>query len=210
MMEVKHYVLTRFNKGIYDSRGADDWMAHRMWLFMEFTVPSMARQTCKDFEWVLQIDERTPMEIQQMIGKYGTLTSLHWAEWVKSVKCDKLITTRLDNDDYVERNFIEVIQREAAKIDKPTVMDMIGRVYDVNTEKFYTTGRQSVSSMFVTLVEFEDKQTVYRKRHYELQDVFMTLHIKEYGWVMVVHDRNLMNRVKTFDTQILQIHYANG
>jgi DNA gyrase/topoisomerase IV subunit A len=208
-MVTKHYVLTRFNTGVYDNPGADDWMAHRIWLFFEYTVPSMARQTCKDFEWVLQIDERTPSEIQQMIGKYGTLTTLEWSEWVKSVECDKLITTRLDNDDYVERNFIEVIQREAAKIDKPTVMDTFGRVYDVNTEQFYTSGRESVSSMFVTLIEFDDKRTVYRRPHYELQSDYQTLHIKEYGWVMVVHDRNLMNRVTTFDTNTPQTQYAN-
>jgi hypothetical protein len=36
------------------------WMDHRLWIFKNFTMPSMISQTSQDFRWLLAFDSRTP------------------------------------------------------------------------------------------------------------------------------------------------------
>jgi hypothetical protein len=65
MTEFRHYILTRFNVGLYIA-GAElnvspqQWMEHRLRLFVALTLPSIAGQSCQDFTWLVLMDPQTP------------------------------------------------------------------------------------------------------------------------------------------------------
>lgn len=75
-MKLQHYLLTRFNVGVYQGAGgadwfdsfygkrftmpADAWMERRLDLFERYCLPSVAQQEEKDFIWLLYMDILTP------------------------------------------------------------------------------------------------------------------------------------------------------
>jgi len=65
MAEFRHYILTRFNTGLYRRTegltvSPDEWMEHRLRLFTSLTLPSIRGQSCQDFTWLVLMDRRTP------------------------------------------------------------------------------------------------------------------------------------------------------
>jgi len=213
-----HYVLMRFNFGLYKNNklNHDEWMRHRMLLFDEYTMPSIQRQTVKNFKLVLSFDEETPNDI---ILKYDYLDNViiiyeHLMYWMRA-NVDRgkwLITTRMDNDDYIERDFIESIQNEFNE--KIMVVDLKGRVYDSINGVYYESNRVIANSMFLSLIEpGEICMTCYDLQHTHMPAKYDSILLDKYGSIMVVHDRNIMNSVLPRHTKCieeLQSRYVNG
>jgi len=123
---MKHIVMTPMNAYLYtkSSEEANRWFLHRMDLFKEYTVPSIKSQTCRDFTWLVYIDEHTPDDHRQMIedackpcfdiyeiviGEWGTKSIV--IDWLqKNGVPEWLITTRFDNDDCMKSTLVETIQ----------------------------------------------------------------------------------------------------
>ena len=69
----KHYLITRFNlrhKNWEVTKNNEalltrEWMSHRMSLFTNFCLPSVANQTCTDFQWLLFFDETTDKDFKE-------------------------------------------------------------------------------------------------------------------------------------------------
>ena len=78
----QHFILTRFNLRIWrqDKHGSAvrtrEWLEHRFGLFEKYCLPSIANQTCKDFEWVVLFDDKTPDEFRNRISEYHVLPSV--------------------------------------------------------------------------------------------------------------------------------------
>lgn len=109
----------------------DQWMQQRMQLFCNICVPSIKAQTCQDFVWLLAVDPRTPRNYIVMIKEVlkgipyillnNTLSharkgdaTVHFKQHVKERVIvdtpDYLITTRLDNDDALNKNFVAKVR----------------------------------------------------------------------------------------------------
>jgi hypothetical protein len=58
----KHYIVTRFNLGLYRTNGRvpEEWFPERLGIFERVTLASLARQTSKDFTLLVLIDSETP------------------------------------------------------------------------------------------------------------------------------------------------------
>jgi len=216
-MMFDHYILTRFNLGLYDKHpDPEAWMEERIALFERYTFPSMMRQTCMDWTWVIVFDELTPPEV---IVKYDyvdniTIISDLPATWLRqNVDGDKwLITTRLDNDDYVERDLMENIQ--GAFVEDVLVVDTRGRALDTQTGIYYDPMREFPNSMFLSMIEHgRDCRTCHFVKHTDMIARFPSRKLDAYGWTMVCHGNNLMNSILPKYTKLpnhLQIEYANG
>lgn len=216
---MKHYILTRFNKGIYAKANAAEWMQHRMDLFDRYTAPSIERQTCKDFTWVLQFDYQTPIPVlDKYRGIRGVVTTFDdFIPWVQThhPANEACITSRLDNDDYVERDWIEKIQayQRKSKHDAPFVLDFEGRAFEMTTGKYYNPNRLRPNSMFLSLLEPPGiPVTCVSCEHSHMPARHPSLKLKQYGWVMVCHGHNLINSITDVMTtdNIPQTLYANG
>lgn len=75
-MIVNHYILTRFNLRLWrqDKNGSPvrtaEWLEHRFALFERYCLPSVAAQSCKDFQWIVLFDGKTPGAYRERIEGY--------------------------------------------------------------------------------------------------------------------------------------------
>ncbi|MFA5208586.1 MAG: glycosyltransferase [Candidatus Paceibacterota bacterium] len=192
------------------------WMEHRVKLFEEYCLPAMYRQTNKNFIWLLSFSNLTPWKyikryidipFIQVICQYPRdyIYRLYSQGEIKNG--DWLITSRLDNDDYYEDEFIENIQSKFSS--QFLLIDTDGRQLEVSTGKYYDTARWSPNSPFISLIEqvgtpwespekpFYDSpvRTVYYCSHSNMLLHFPAVRIDEPLYVMVIHDRNCSNRI---------------
>ena len=193
MQRLKHVILTRFNLGLYDRPGADEWMKHRMPYF-ERTRESVLSQE-GDFEWILAMDERTPNRYLQQIVCDSRMAIIH--EHPNTYKPDGwTITTRLDNDDLYLPGAIKAIQKRYKE--EEMVLDI--RYHQlINGEKWTSGGekdgwrRPHPNSPFLSLISKE--KTCYARPHTLMPSDFKARFVSDriYAY-MVVHDRNMANQ----------------
>ena len=206
MQSFRHFILTRFNVRLEEhrQRGAD-WLQHRCELFERFCLPSVIGQTCKNFDWVVFFDAATPMPFQERIRRYhdqGDIRRIYLkGEFGQDAIRDAIghlvdgydyvITTRLDNDDAICRNFVEVIQSRFAAQEFEFLNFTNGYVW--HGSQVYRSQYQS--SPFISLVERNGTlSTVFNGNHMHLSSLGPIRQIAEpAGWLQVVHDRNLAN-----------------
>lgn len=220
----RHFLFTRWNRldrhmTIYNNPQIKDpevWMDHRMNLFDEITLMSVMLQTETNFTWLLSFAEETP---QAIIDKYASFPRVkiiyeYPPDWLgRNVKDGEwIITSRLDNDDYISPTYIEKVQ---AKFNREFLLvDTDGRQRELATGKLYTVERRTCNSPFISLIEHvgtewtsvtEDKQerrlitdrlkTVYWCSHSKMEWHFPAVKIPEVLYHMVIHDRNAANRI---------------
>jgi len=135
----QHFLMTRFNVGLYpkqmdqaysDKQGRvpakdpDGWMEKRFELFERFCVPSVRNQSMKDFTWLVVFDAKTPQRYLDRAERVGHDCHLvpQRAERghrrtlrlfaAQSLRPDTkyLITSRIDNDDAIHRDFVGTVQ----------------------------------------------------------------------------------------------------
>jgi hypothetical protein len=137
-MDYKHFIITRFNlrrdtpEIIRDKSGnsvlTDAWLSHRIALFSKYCLPSVANQTCKNFLWLIYFDAKTSDKVKQenadLEKQYPALIQILYADGyndflqrycrdILSFCSDEVryvITSRLDNDDIIHRDFVMKIQ----------------------------------------------------------------------------------------------------
>ena len=218
-----HFILTRFNLRLWpkDKNGARidraAWLDGRMELFEKYCFPSVNRQSCKEFRWVLMLDDTTPERILTQLGslkdkcpqmeilKVPVQYSTHFAEFFRhfvereSEGEEKVITTYLDNDDALSRDFVERIQAEAAGCGKRTVLTF-AEGFQYFTEMRIATRVAYPNNHFISLVEGRDGlKTVYGLGSHYLLKAGSDLDVRSVDglcWVEVVHSDNVDNDVK--------------
>lgn len=218
MPNFKHYILTRFNRGIYNfykkkiKVPADQWMRHRIDLFKAITLPSIQAQTCQNFTWLLLLDPKTPQYfLDEMYAiDYPNIKILDVQQegdyWLTNFEeCDgDYITTRIDNDDAFDIHAIEAIQTSYENDQSFRVIIFpYGYIFELATRKIYmmkywgnncptliqsSTGRSSI-------FDWDHSQIHYTK---EIPKEYCS--DRSY-WLQVVHSNNLINSVKASETK---------
>jgi len=218
-----HFILTRFNLKLWprDKKGAridrEAWIVERMGLFEKYCYPSIKRQSCKEFRWVLLLDDSTPEKIverldklreecpQMELCKVPVQYSQHFAELFQKYvqrgmgEADKVLTTYLDNDDALSVDYVERVQAAAAKCQGRTVLTFAEGCQ-------YFTGMRIATRVsypnnhFITLVEdAKNARTVYGLgSHYFLKAGFdlKITQLEGLCWTEVIHSDNVDNDVK--------------
>ena len=203
---MKHFVFTRWNLlsadvSIYNNPAIKDpeaWMEHRMLFFEKYTLPSMLAQTDKDFIWLLAFDEQTPYDIIRRYDYYDNIKIIfqYPKDWlVNEVYDEWIITTRLDNDDYVYPTFIENIKSYFDK--EEMVIDVEYVQYDHYTGKHYTSNRRPPNGPFLSLAEYvrDTPKTCYYCSHSKMAECFPAIKIPKILAKMIIHDRNISNHI---------------
>jgi FkbM family methyltransferase len=143
-MNTAHFLLTRFNIPIgnvpTDLNLNDDWLEHRFALFENFCLPSVLAQENKDFCWLIWMDERTPERWRSRL-KTGLLPlSSHllqvkpgpppiWSDEIaklaNATSAQRVVTTRMDSDDAISRDYLAQIRQcaESLRNDRPHVIN---------------------------------------------------------------------------------------
>jgi hypothetical protein len=204
----RHVILTRFNVRLPEHRPrGKDWLTHRFRFFERFCLPSVRSQSHRNFDWVIFFDAATPREFVDRIQQCHELRAFrpvyvdgHFTQGTvqKAVSpliagCEHVITTRLDNDDAICRDFVAVIQDHFAA-QKFTFLNFThGYVWHRND--LYRV--RHLSNSFISLVEQTGNvSTVFAGNHMHLSALGPVQQIpKPAAWMQVVHDRNLVNEV---------------
>lgn len=211
MAAFAHVILTRFNLGM---RGNDAeveaWHNHRFSLFEQFCLPSVEAQTCRDFAWLLLFDQATPQTFRPRIEAYAGRANIqiHYLRGydlgavsrILSVqiggKAGFLISTTLDNDDALARDFVARVQGEFREQDFELLNFVRGFRYDLIRERLYAC--DLYSNPFISLVERIRPDRPLRSiagclPHSTISDRFSGIvNIRSaQAWLQVIHDRNL-------------------
>ena len=203
---MKHFLITRYNVGLYDRALAHaEWMRRRAEFFTRFTLSSVLKQTEKNFEWIILYDPRTPPKDMLLEAPFKP-------DWVNKDErpndaalriiktnyriddSELIITTRLDNDDAIAPNFIENVQRIAEGRDSKVITPPDG--YSFHALLLETKRRTlSVPSPFCSLVERPFRTVLYRDHTLLYRDY--EVHIQAGPqWLQVIHSTNQTNQFR--------------
>ena len=218
----QHFILTRFNIRLWrqDKNGSAvrtrDWLDNRFCLFDRYCFPSITGQTNQNFEWIVLFDSKTPEEYRKRIEDYqdrcpqlipvflSPEEGRYFGEVFRltvlsRVKCDRIITTYLDNDDALDIHFVEDLQKRSLTLSNGTFV-------------FYSNGYQYFSEFslllkvdyrrnhFVSVIEAGTPETIRTifgyGSHYYIDKIpgARIEYVKNKPlWCEVIHQRNMSN-----------------
>lgn len=208
--EFIHVLMTRFNVRInwpHAFRGLDEsWLKERFELFERYCLPSIKAQTCQDFHWLVFFDTATPHSFRQRIAQYsGDLACFVpcfvdffdrtvFRDIVASMELTRkrwIITSRVDNDDALARNYIERVQAQFTGQEREFINFQNGLV--LRGTRLYLSSNSS--GHFPSLIEKStDPLTVY-VRHTEMKNYAPVRQVGgEPGWLEVRHPGRLTEK----------------
>jgi DNA-directed RNA polymerase subunit N (RpoN/RPB10) len=137
-------------------------------------------------------------------GELGTWKS----KFVESIQgeCEYAAMTRLDNDDAINKNFMDIVKNSLSSLEDPHnhVVDFLnGCFYEEKTGRCFRC-RHPIGSPFITYVERVSPKmgTVYRDCHRSMVVTSRKMPVRiisnigaQCEWLEVIHDNNKSNRV---------------
>jgi hypothetical protein len=187
-------------KSFLASKEAKDvWMNGKIPLIKKHHIGSLKYQTNKDFKLIWIVDERTPKEFTQILEEMskeinatiifdlwplsvtgireGNCLSGNWLEKFKPmIKKENVAITRLDSDDILSRDFIEVVKSHFEK--PPVCIDFWTRITKddyggLTLVQSIPKGKPGWCSPTVTCIEkMSDFKSPFICSHFKLSSVF--------------------------------------
>ena len=221
-LDFQHFILTRFNILLWrqDKEGCPvrtvKWLKHRFLLFENYCLPSIAAQTCKNFEWIVLFDSKTPdfyknkiadyqLKCPQLIpvyvdprqGRY--FAQIFRTEVVKRLKASRVITSYLDNDDALNIKYVEDLQQRALSVCDETFINYTDGC-QFFTDYKYLLQIHYPRNHFISVVERGIPSTVKTifgyGSHYYI-DKIPGVKIEKVKslpmWCEVIHEKNMSN-----------------
>lgn len=202
-----------------------EWLRQRFSIFEKYCMPSVINQTNKNFIWLCLFDKDTPFEYRSRIVSYVKMIpqmhpcfftaneskqffSNNEAErclFVRRVVIEMLspddqfvITSNLDNDDALHKEYIERVQKQFIIDQKYSLISFIyGKQYFVNLNAIVSM--RYPHNHFLTLVETTGNniRTVEFYGHASARKVLPNIDIGEKSyWMEIVHSRNVSNDLR--------------
>ncbi len=214
----RHYLITRFNlrnpkwdkTKNNESLLDQEWMDHRMELFANFCCPSVGAQAQKNFDWLVCFDVTTPQKYRvrasALLSNIPQARILYldgmpsFAPEVKKLIASEthgiphLITSRIDNDDCIHRNFIAEIQSHFNGQDYRAIDIIEGYSLQVSPE-FMLGKKEHIFNPFISLIEKNhDPATVWQSDHnmWKKESRITTVTGKRL-WMSIIHEKNKVN-----------------
>ncbi|MFY0689764.1 MAG: hypothetical protein JXQ90_21515 [Cyclobacteriaceae bacterium] len=229
-VEFSHYLGTRFNvpnsewTKTRDGKSIDEiWLKNRIELFKNYCLPSVLNQSNKNFEWIIFADVNTLDAYKEEIISLCNWEFIHilWVSDFKEIEPSFLdyiqsktesgfvITTRIDNDDLVHKNFIDQIQKQfrpehQIAIDFPNGFQM-------NLKNNLVYKHTARSNHFISLIASIQSlnETVYSRDHTTWKHRVKVTSPKKRLWVELVHDDNMANTISDSIWKRRLLNYHN-
>jgi hypothetical protein len=214
----QHYIITRFNlrkESWVTTKNnekvlSEEWLKDRFELFENYCFSSVKNQVNQNFKWLVFFDINTPnnykQRVQELQESYSNFVPFFidgmnnfLPEIVKNIKLldtkEYCITSRLDNDDSLHKDYINTIQSYFAKQDHFAI-DLIDG-YTLQTGSTVRFGfKKQLFNPFISLIEKKEnlKSVWFRSRHgswkYEKNIIRVT---NKRLWLCVIHNSNKVN-----------------
>lgn len=214
----KHYLITRFNLKNPDwsttknkeSLLTEEWMAHRLELFQDFCLPSVLAQQNTNFKWLIFFDistnDKFKSVIDKMLSKHDLIRHFYiegMSKFNSSIvdfiekdakAADYIISSRLDNDDCIHRQFIDAIQKQFNRQNFMAIDVVKGYSLQISPE-FKLGKKEHVFNPFLSLIEAKDNfQTIWKTDHnlWKKEERIIKLKDKRL-WLSIIHNKNKVN-----------------
>lgn len=227
-MNFNHFLITRFNLKFSDNRWKKDksnneilnkdWLMHRMEIFLKYCVPSVLKQSNKNFTWLLYLDINTDVEVVNKLAnltkQYGFIKTFYVSSYEKfsesyctdclnlaDKKNEYIITSRLDNDDIIHKDFIKKVQASFQQ-QKFMAVNFL-KILMLNPENYNNIHIDyQFSNHFISLIEKIKKEGIvgcYGKKdtYWNVKGEVIHIHDKPYC-IETISDRNLINNFRGF------------
>ena len=221
VIDFKHFIVTRFNlpgRWSFDknkNRVLDNlWLEHRFKIFEKYCLSSIKKQTTQNFSWLVYFDTATPYKFKVIIDQISSSLEnfvpifvnsydefeQHLNSFINEKHTDtKIITTRLDNDDMLANNSVELIQNSSNLMGNGIIEIPSGYLYDLVSCRLYE--KRINLNPFISLVETKSKLNqqfmgVYAKEHNKWKNQDRLIASEKPQWVQIIHERNKLNEVE--------------
>lgn len=193
----------------------EDYLEKRFEIFDKYTFDSFFRQSNKNFTWFVMFHKDTPEKYKKRIKEYQNkmkqfcpmfLDDEESAGLSKIIEKNirdhyegcKVITTRVDNDDLVNTDFVERIQKDVGEKGNGTyfLSYVNGLQYDVRDGRI--TGFTYPDNHFVSLITEPERtgKHVLQYNHAYIAKEKMDVIYKKTDiplWVEIIHENNVSN-----------------
>ena len=215
----EHFLVTRFNvrSHWFKDRSRNfqhrdipridkQWLPDRFQLFDKFCYPSVKSQINQNFTWLVFFDHETPREFRELVDRYSNWSCFQavYTDLWDDATCwkhiesrldsstDFVITSRLDNDDAIAKNYIELVQRQFNKQSLEFITFTRGYQLSHGSLHLIKWRRNHFESL---IVERAKKLTLFRFDHNKIYENGPVREIDDGRvWCEVIHGRNLSNR----------------
>lgn len=188
------------------------WLDTRVELLERWCMPSIRSQSELDFTWLLLLDQATPAHIVERVRKVCAEVSrsvVHLSSAASAAACtveaiaseaeglDVVVTSRLDSDDAIGRQFVEDVQTRVGRPGPYYIRMTRGLVLDGTTGE--TRALLFEKSPFLSLVEpvTTPIRSVYWKSHTEIPAESEIIEVdRNPSWLQVVHGGNVLNHLR--------------
>ncbi len=114
---------------------------------------------------------------------------------LRSVSTTHLVTTRLDNDDLLHKDFIQTIQKHFDSQSKTVIDFPYGyQLVLKDAETPYVRKKREILNPFTTLIEdIQDAETILRYMHFQWSRHANILTLRKRIWMQTIHEDNVEN-----------------
>lgn len=200
-----HLIFSRFNVGLFNRNDVkiEEWTRHRTVLFERYCLPSLRQQSCKKFQLVIFYDANSKKQDDYGYSSYG-VTERTFEQAVRAVahkmykEGELFITTRLDNDDALHKDYVKRVQEIAREVDGKGV-------YGINFSSGYcykhgggdvTLIENDYGTTFISVVSWSKDVTVHNWPNTRIPQSIPTIQDAKPMWCRIIHDRNVSNTME--------------
>lgn len=206
-MKSKFYIITRFNAPCFvtrpdlaERRLNDEWLKERVRLFKAYCYPSIVNQTFQDFEWIVWCHPDSPAWMRhelKMLDRAHFVFEPSYYDYI-DMTVDTLVTTRIDNDDMIHRDFMKVTSMQLRSFHSSGLKRQVFsftrgyRFIEKDNELLRVVMPNSpFLTLFADIREDTKDWSVYCTMHGTLPDKFDTAYNEELSaWSWVKHESN--------------------
>lgn len=238
MGDFKHYIITRFNVRVdewkhtknNESVLSDEWLEHRFQLFQTYCLPSVINQRNQDFSWLVFFDTGTANEYRKKIDEISESYENFTPIFINGLDAllptligyisqdltgqEYIITSRVDNDDCIHRDYVEEIQacfnkQESCVVD---IVDGYQIILNETRKKQICEFRKARGYLnpFISLIEqVSNIKTIMSREHLNWKDSenIVTIQNKRL-WGEIIHHKNKLNATRPLARPINHIDYS--
>ncbi len=219
-MNFTHIITTSFNvpsDNWKKTRGGkstltNEWFLDRIDIFDKYCLPSFKNQTNKNFSWIVFFDINTPdfyigriKEIEKELPNFKPyFVNDHHEKKIKFLEIipeyignsEFLITTDIDNDDILHKEYVKTIQSLFKPVDNLVIDLRRGLQLTRKTDhEAFITEYYSAANPFVSLIEsVKNFKTVTHHYHHQYRNFKdITVFDQKALYIQFIHQNNLMN-----------------